>query len=144
MQLTEFLNGQTIEDIRRNKDMSVTFFCDSGRVITLHVENQEIRAKPINYKRLDKLEHDLEIAYSQRMRLREAFLGYRINHIVYDGGGNLIFVCYPEKHSAEKYTWSYGHREIKVTHSNGIIDELPPVSAKIEVPGLAVFPKKGR
>ena len=143
MQITEFLNGQTIEDIRRNTDMSVTFFCDSGRVITLHVENQEIKAKQINWKRLDKLEYDLEVAYSERMRLREAFIGFRIDHVIYDASGNLIFVCNPEKHSTEKYTLSYGHREITVTHSNGSIDELPPVSAKIGLPGLDVFPKQG-
>ena len=141
MYITEFLNGHTVEDIRRNRDDSVTLFCDSGRTITLHVVNGKIEARPPEIRLPDQSEEQLEIAFSERMRLREAFQGYMINYAIYDQKGGLVFVCEPHKHNREKYKKSHGHREITMSHSNGIIDELPPVSAVIALPSLSVFGK---
>lgn len=139
MRITDFLNGHTVEDVRRNKDMSVTLFCDSGRTITLHVINGRIEAKPPEIRLDDELDRELEVAYSDRMRLREAFLGHMINYVAYNKDGGLIFVCEPTKHYREMYKKSHGHREITVSHTNGVINELPPVSAVIALPGLSVF-----
>ena len=143
MQITEFLNGHTIEDVRRNRDNSVTLFCDSGRTLTLHVVNGQIEAMPPAIRLPDQADRDLEVAFSERMRLREAFQGFMVNYVVYNDTGALIFVCEPLKHIREKYQKALGHREITMGHTNGVIDELPPVSAKISLPGQAIFGAQG-
>ena len=139
MMITDALNGHTIEDVRRNPDGSVTLYCDSGRTINLHVVSGIIQALP---PKIALPERDLgPEPFSEQMRLREAFEGMMINYAHYNDHGHLIFVCEPLRHNRERYAKSYGHREVTLTHSNGLIDELPPVSAIVGLPGLSVFGK---
>jgi hypothetical protein len=140
MIITDTLNGVTVEDVRRNQDGSVTLFCDSGKVLVLYVESGRIEAR----LHLPRLEEDVtEIAPSERMRLLEAFQGELINYATYDDNGFINFVCEPHRHLYAAYTKSHGHRTILLTHHNGRIDELPPVSAVVALPSLAVFGKVG-
>lgn len=141
MRLTDSLHGRTVEDVRRNVDGSVVLYCDSGDPITLEVVNGRIEV------RTERLTLDTAPAVeinSTRMRLLEAFLGFTVNYAFYDDDNDLIFVCEPKAHATEKYKKSYGHREIKLGHTNGVIDELPPVSAKIALPSLGLFGAQGK
>jgi hypothetical protein len=141
VRITDTLNGHTVEDVRRNDDGSVTFYCDSGRYLTLEVLAGVIEAKP--RKLVIPGQPELTDMASARMRLLDAFRGLMISHAYYDDSGSLIFVCEPCNTGGPMFEKSHGHREIKLTHSQGRIDELPPVSAIIKLPGLAVFGKRG-
>lgn len=136
MIITDTLNGHTVEDVRRNQDGSVSLYTDNGRVITLHVECGRIEVKPPKLILPDA--RPIEELPSERMRLREAFIGHRINYAVYDDAGGISVVCDPQP-GTEKYSKASGHREIRITHSAGMIDELPPVSAIISLESLAIF-----
>ena len=138
MVVTDTLNGRTVEDVRRNIDGSVTFYCDSGHKLTLYVEDGQIEAKPRDLKVALGLEEPVELP-SERMRLREAFQGYTVNYAHYNDDGSIVFVCDALRSNREKYAKSSGHREINLAHSNGLIDELPPVSAMIAMPSLSVM-----
>jgi len=137
MIVTDTLNGHTIEDVRRNQDGSVTMYCDSGRTLTLHVENGVVEVKPEKLILPDSV--PIEAMPSDRMRLLQAFQGYTVNYAHHNDSGGLVFVCEPLRSTKEKYAKSCGHREVAVSHSNGFIDELPPVSAIITMPSLSVF-----
>lgn len=137
MVITDTLNGHTVEDVRRNADGSVTLYCASGRNLTLYVSSGRIEAKPPKIILPDA--PPVEVVPSTRMRLRESFLGQTINYGYYTETGALTFVCEPLRHDREAYTKSSGHREIRLTHSNGLIDELPPVSAIVALPSLSLF-----
>ena len=137
MVITDTLNGHTVEDVKRNADGSVTLYCASGRTLTLLVSGGRVEAKPPKVILPDA--PPVEVLPSTRMRLREAFQGHAIHYGHYDDHGNLIFVCDPLRHDREKFQKAHGHREIKITHSNGLIDELPPVSAVISLPSLSLF-----
>lgn len=136
MIITDTLNGHTVEDVRRNQDGSVSFFTDNGRVLTLHVQDGEIQARPQKLILPDS--KPIEEMPSERMRLREAFVGFTINYAVYDELGNINIVCDP-LHGREMYSKAVGHREVRITHHNGLIDELPPVSAVINLEGQTLF-----
>lgn len=137
MIITDTLNGQTIEDVRRNPDGSVILFCDSGRKITLYVNQGLIVAKPPKLILPDQPE--MPILSTARMRLREAFEGMMIKYASYTPGGALNFVCEPVRSNKEMYQKAAGYREIRLTHTNGLIDELPAVSARITLPSLSIF-----
>jgi len=139
--VTDTLNGHTIEDVRRELDGSVTFYCDSGRTLNLHVLNSKIEAKPRKLI-LDEREV-VEIEPSERMRLLRAFQGFMVKYAVYDDHGFITFVCEPLNHNREVYKKSTGHREICLTHKNGLINELPPVSAIIAIESLSVLGEQG-
>lgn len=139
MRITDTLNGRTVEDVRRNPDGSVTLYCDSGHEVCLFVCDNRIEVKP---PRLYLPDQPFVEPDSQRMRLMEAFQGFMINYVHYDEGGNLIFVCEPMRHDRDPYKKALGHREIKVAHSHGLIDELPPVSAVMTLPSLSIFGKQ--
>ena len=79
----------------------------------------------------------------QETRLLDAFRGHTIEYAYYTERGFLTFVCEPLRHDREAYTKSSGHREVRVAHSDGLIDELPPVSAVIAMPSLSVFGDQG-
>ena len=137
MIVTDTLNGHTVEDVRRNLDGSVTLYCTSGRTLELYVSAGRIEAKPPKLILPDQPAP--APAPSERMRLTEAFLGMMINYACYDERGFLTIVCERLRHDRQMYAKSYGHREITLTHSNGLIDEAPPVSAVIGLPSLAIF-----
>lgn len=141
MKITELLNGSTIEDVRRNPDGSVTLFCDSGKTATLFVEEGEIRLKPA---KLELPFQPVQPVQSERMNLLQAFQGFQINYAYYDDEGAVTFVCEPLPHTTETFKKSAGHREVRLMHHDGLIDELPPVSAIIGLPGLSVFGEQGR
>jgi len=65
-----------------------------------------------------------------------AFQGLMIKYANYTEEGFVTIVCEPLRHDREKYVKSCGHREVCLTHKNGLINELPPVSAIISMPGL--------
>jgi hypothetical protein len=134
MVITDTLNGRTVEDIRRNEDGSVTLYCDSGHILTLEVVGGVIQAKPkaILFAGVEVIQ-----PASTRLNILAAFQGLMINHVLYDENDYLIFVCDP-------IGKSHGHREIRVTHTNGLVDELPPVSAIISLPSLAITGAQGR
>jgi len=134
--ITDTLNGHTVDDVRRNQDGSVSLYTDNGRVITLHVDNGRIEVKPTKLILPDA--RPVEEFPSQRMRLREAFVGHRINYAVYDDMGCISVVCDPQP-GAQKYSKASGHREVRITHSAGLIEELPPVSAIVTLESLAIF-----
>lgn len=136
MIITDALNGHTVEDVRRNQDGSVTLYTDLGRTLTLHVEDGRIAVKPPKLILPDA--RPIEELPSERMRLREAFQGFKVNYVTFDDRGFLNVVCDPLP-GTEKYSKASGHREVRIAHHNGLIDELPPVSAVIELEGLAVF-----
>jgi hypothetical protein len=136
--VTDTLNGRTVEDIQRNADGSVSFYCDSGHDLTLYVKEGQIEAMPPRMILPDA--PVVELHGSKRMRLLEAFQGFMVNYAYYDDQGCIIFVCEPLH---DGFFISHGHREIRVTHTNGRIDELPPVSAVVKLPSLAVFGEKG-
>lgn len=142
MIITDTLNGHTVEDVRRNPDGSVSFYCSSGRTITLCVDAGKIGVKPQKFL-LPGDDIPLELVQSERMRLREAFQGHMIEYAYYDEEGHLTFVCEPLRHDREKYQKSIGHREIRLSHSAGSIDELPPVSAVVSLPSLSLFGSQG-
>jgi hypothetical protein len=135
--ITDTLNGSTIEDLRRNQDGSVSFYCDSGRSITLCVENGRIEVSPSKLIMPDAT--PIEEFPSVRMRLLEAFQGFMVSYAYYDEEGCVTFVCEPLRHDTEQYAKSSGHREIRLAHTDGIINELPPVSAKISLIGMSVL-----
>ena len=137
MVITDTLNGHTVEDVRRNADGSVTLYCASGRTLTLFVSSGRVEAKP--HKVILPDAPPAEVLPSARMRLLEAFQGHMVNYCYHDEGGCLIFVCEPLRHDREVFKKSSGHREIRLAHSNGLIDELPPVSAVIGLPSLSLF-----
>lgn len=137
MQITDTLNGHTVEDVRRNADNSVTLYCTSGRTLELYVSNGFIEVKPPRIILPDQ--PDPAPAPSERMRLREAFLGMMVNYAYHNDSGYLVIVCEPLRHDRDMYAKAHGHREITLTHSNGVIDELPPVSAIIGLPSLAIL-----
>ena len=134
MIITDTFNGHTIEDVRRSADGSVTMYCDSGRALTFSVIDGEIQAKPV-FIALDSIKANYA---GQRLRLLEAFQGHMVDYVTRDDKG-LTFVCEPLKHDREAYQKAHGFREIRLTHTDGIIDELPPVSAKVSLEGLKVF-----
>ena len=140
MRITDTLNGCTIDDVRRNADGSVTLYSDSSRELTLHVWEGIIEAKPPKIVLPNVAE--LVVVPSERMRLLQAFQGLMIKYAHYDDAGSLIFVCEPLR-GKNKFEKSHGHREIKLTHSQGLIDELPPVSAIIKLPSLGLFGAQG-
>ena len=142
MVVTDTLNGRTVEDVRRNIDGSVTFYCDSGHTLTLYVEDSQIKAKPRDLIVSPEPERAVELP-GDRMRLREAFQGHTVNYAYYGDAGDIIFVCEPLRHDREAYAKSSGHREITVAHSKGLIDELPPVSAIITIPSLSFSGAQG-
>jgi hypothetical protein len=131
--ITDTLNGHTVEDVRRNQDGSVTLYTDHGRVLTLHVDGGRITVKPPKLILPDA--RPIEELPSERMRLREAFQGFMVNHVTYDDQGFLNVVCDPHG----RFTLTRGHREVRITHHDGLIDELPPVSAVIALESLSVF-----
>lgn len=133
MIITDTLNGHTVEDVRRNQDGSVTLYTDHGRVLTLHVDGGRIVVKPPKLILPDA--RPIEELPSERMRLREAFQGFMVSHVTFDDHGFLNVVCDPHG----SYTLTRGHREVRITHHNGLIDELPPVSAVIALESLSVF-----
>jgi len=147
MIITDALNGHTVEDVRRNQDGSVTLYTDHGRTLTLHVEDGRITVKPPKLILPDA--RPIEELPSERMRLREAFQGFMVSHATYDDFGAINFVCEPHTTtvSAEKKRegvflitpGTVAHREVRVTHHNGLIDELPPVSAIVALESLGVF-----
>lgn len=137
MIITDTLNGQTVEDVRRETDGSVTFYCDSGRTLTLFVCNGRIEAKPPGIVLPDQ--PNQAVQPSSRMRLLEAFQGFMINYAAYREDGSIDIVCEPLRHDREAYQKAHGHREVHLAHNKGLIDELPPVSAKISLEGLKVF-----
>lgn len=138
MIITDALNGHTVEDLRRNQDGSVTLYCDSGRTLTLYVNDLgRIDVKPQKLILPDSL--PVEDFPSERMRLLQAFQGYRIDYATYDDHGCITFVCAPLESWNGRESKAIGHREIKLAHSGGMIDELPPVSAKITLEGLSIF-----
>ena len=141
MIVTDTLNGHTVEDVRRELDGSVTLYCDSGRTLNLHVLNNKIEAKP---RKLILDEREVVVEPSERMRLLTAFQGFMVKYAVYDNCGFITFVCEPLKHNREAYKKSTGHREICLTHKNGLINELPPVSAIITMESLSVFGEQGQ
>ena len=133
MRITDTLHGRTVEDVRRSVDGSVTIYCDSGHHITLEVVDGKIEARTD----LVKLDTSAPVEISStRMRLLEAFQGHRINYAYYDDDDNLVVVCEPMINSWKK---SHGHREVVLKHTHGVIDELPPVSAKITLPSLGIL-----
>ena len=132
MIVTDTLNGHTVEDVRRNHNGSVTLYCDSGRALTLHVLQGRIEVSPEKVVIPDGAV--VPEPPSVRMRLLEAFQGYMVNYAHYDDKDDLVFVCEPVNQS-------FGHREIKLAHENGLISELPPVSAIIGLPSLSIFGK---
>ena len=134
MQITDTLNGHTVEDVRRNPDGSVTLYCTSGRSLTLYVEKGKIVAKPPKIILPDVPEP--KVPFSERMRLRESFQGYMIEYVTSDDAGCLDFIC-ERLRGLEKYSKQAGRREIRLTHTNGLINELPPVSARIFLEGLS-------
>ena len=140
MRITDTLNGCTIDDVRRNADGSVTLYSDSSRELTLHVWKGIIEAKPPKIVLPNVAE--LVVVPSERMRLLQAFQGLMIKYAHYDDAGSLIFVCEPAR-GKKKFEKSHGHREIKLTHNQGLIDELPPVSAIIKLPSLGLFGAQG-
>jgi hypothetical protein len=141
VRITDALNGHTVEDVRRNSDGSVTLYCDSGRPLTLHVWKSIISVKPPKIILPDMPEPAM--VHSTRMRLLDAFQGLMVSHAHYDDSGAIVVVCNPVNDGSAMFAKSHGHREIKMTHSQGRIDELPPVSAIIKLPGLAVFGERG-
>jgi hypothetical protein len=141
VQITDALNSHTVEDVRRNADGSVTLYCDSGRELTLYVWQGRIEAKPPKIILLDAPEQI--ILPSTRMRLLDAFQGLRVNHAYYDASSSIVFVCEPCNTGKAMFEKSFGHREIKLTHSLNIIDEFPSVSAIIKLPGQVVSAKRG-
>ena len=141
MQITDTLHGRTVEDVRRNKDGSVTLFCDCGRTVTLHVVDGQVRAKPPELVLPDKR---LEEIVSERMNLLQAFVGFTIDYVVSNANdGSITIVCQPQRHDRETYKKSLGYREVRLTHSNGLINELPPVSAVVKLPSMSLFGKPG-
>lgn len=114
----------------------MSLYTDNGRTITLHVDGGRIAVKPPKLILPDA--RPIEELPSERMRLREAFIGHRINYAVYDDAGCISVVCDPLP-GAEKYSKASGHREVRITHHDGLIDELPPVSAIISLESLAIF-----
>jgi hypothetical protein len=134
MVITDTLNGRTVEDIRRNEDGSVTIYCDSGHILTLEVVGGVIQARPqpILFAGVEVIQ-----PASTRLNILAAFQGLMVKYVHYDDIGCLIFVCEP-------IGKSIGHREIRITHTNGLVDELPPVSAIISLPSLAVAGAQGR
>lgn len=137
MIITDTLNGYTVEDVRRNKDGSVTLYTDNGRKLTLFVYRGRIEAMPPKLV-LPGCEPPHVNPESQRMRLQEAFVGLMVDYATYTEDGCLNLTCQPLR-GREKYSKSSGHREIRLTHSQGLIDELPAVSAVVSLPSLAVF-----
>ena len=138
MIITDTLNGHTIEDVRRNHDGSVTLYCDSGRVLTLEVFEGVItvRQEPLLAQNIE-----LVVPPSERMRLLQAFQGHTVNYVYHTEMGNLVFVCAPLKHNTKTFHKAAGHREITLTHTGGLINELPPVSAKISIESLSLAGK---
>jgi len=134
--ITDTLNGRTVEDVRRNQDGSVTFYTDNGRTLTLYVENARIEVKPPKLILPDS--RPIEDFPSERMHLAQAFIGHMIQYASYDDQGFITFVCEPQR-GREMFRKSHGHREIRLTHSSGLIDELPPVSAVVALPSLSVL-----
>ena len=134
MIITDALNGRTIDDIRR-VDGGVRFYTDSSSEITLCVQNGIVVLKP---PKLILPGIFIPETTSTRLRLVEAFQGYKINYVAYTSDGGLLFVCDPAKHNVKQYTKSPGRREILLTHTNGVIDELPCVSAKIALEGQTI------
>jgi hypothetical protein len=106
-----------------------------------------VEAGVITAKAPDIAIHNVQLRFipetSTRLNLLAAFQGYMVNYVYHDDTGNLVFVLEPKRHNREKYTKSSGHREIRVTHHNGLVEELPPVSAKVNLPSLAVLGKRG-
>jgi hypothetical protein len=143
MIITDALNGHTVEDVRRNQDGSVTLYTDHGRTLTLHVDGGRIVVKPPKLLLPDA--RPIEEMPSERMRLREAFLGFMVSHVTFDEQGFLNVVCAPHdrgsfvRRECGNMTLTRGHREVRITHHNGLIDELPPVSAIIALESLSVF-----
>jgi hypothetical protein len=131
VQITEALSGRTIEDVRRNSDGSVSLYCDSGQVVTLRVDEGEIRAAPKSII----LPGISTPETGTRMNLLESLQGFRIEYAFYQGD-NLFFSCEPVKHNATLWVKSLGSRYIRLTHTDGVIDEAPSVSAVIKLPGL--------
>ena len=142
MQITDLLNGHTVEDVRRNNDGSVTLYCDSGRTVTLFVCNGYIELKPEKLYLPDQQTPVPEL-FSTRMRLSDAFQGHMIDFVYTGDAGSLVFVCTPLRRDDEPLKKSYGHREVRLTHSGGQINEMPPVSAVIRPLGLSVFGSSG-
>jgi len=136
--ITDTLNGHTIEDVRRNHDGSVTLYCDSGRVLTLEIFEGVVS---VRLKALLDPDQELFAQPSERMRLLEAFQGHTVNYAYHTEAGNLVFVCEPLKHDTKAFHKSAGHREITLTHTDGLINELPPVSAKIAIKPLSLAGK---
>ena len=134
MIITDTLNGRTIDDVRRI-DGGVRFYTDSSSEVTLCVQDGLIVVKPPKLILPDRPE---PVIVSTRLKLVESFQGYRINYVAYTSDGGLLFVCDPLNHNVKQYTKSPGRREITLTHTNGIIDELPKVSAKVALEGLDV------
>jgi hypothetical protein len=142
MIITDVLNGHTVEDVRRNTDGSVSLYCASGRQVTLFVCNGRVEAKPAKIILPDS--PPVDIPLPNRMRLLTAFQGFTIEYCYYDDANALVFVCEPLRHDREAYTKASGHREIRLAHTNGLIDELPPVSAKVALPALSLGTQQGR
>ena len=137
MQITDALNGQTVEDVRSFEDGSVSFYCSSGRVVSLAPENGEIRLK----REKIRLEGVDIPKPSTRMNILEAFQGFTIEYAYYTEKGGIIFVCEPLLHNRpERYGQkSYGHREIELDIVNNKIVDIPSVSAKVGLPSLSIM-----
>jgi hypothetical protein len=135
MIVTDTLNGHTVEDVRRNADGSITLFCDSGRRLTLYVSKGVVVVRPPKIYLPDQF---IPQVVSERMRLLQAFQGLMVNYATYDDQGCITITCEPLR-GRESYTKSCGHRTVKLTHRNGLIDDLPPVSAIVALTGLSVF-----
>lgn len=131
MQITEALSGRTIEDVRRNADGSVSLYCDSGQVVTLRVDEGEIRAAPKSIILPGISTPDT----GRRMSLLESLQGFMIEYAFYEDD-DLVFRCEPVKHNAIPGAKSLGSRDVRLTHTDGVIDEVPSVSAVIKLPGL--------
>jgi hypothetical protein len=137
MIITDTLNGRTVVEVRRIEG-GVRFYTDSSTELDLYVnENGVISVKP---KKLILPERPEElIVPGERLKLSEAFQGYEIEYAAYTSEGNVIFACEPLKHNREMYKKAHGRREITLTHTDGVIDELPKVSARVKLPGLKVM-----
>lgn len=133
--ITDALAGRTVTEVRRNPDGSINIQTDTASSVTLAVDPMTDRAVPVMRKFVGASQEIAASLRDQPMRLGEAFQGFVIDYVYYDGP-DLVFVCARKRHDRIPNEKQHGWRGIRLKTSDGQIQDIPEVSATVMLCGL--------